>query len=87
MRELSITIDEAELPPSVRGECAKDADGRFYIVINKCLSETERVKTFLHEMLHIYHDDFASEEPVAAIEAARHLELTSPRSEEMKNSV
>ena len=77
MRRLSITIDEAELPLSVRGECAKDADGRFYVLVNKNLPEPEKALAFLHEALHIWHDDFTSEAPVSAIEAARHEELVN----------
>ena len=59
------------LPAHLRGFCVKKDDW-YTIIINESLSQSERLKTFAHEMRHIERDDFYSEEPVDVIERNCH---------------
>lgn len=50
-----------ELPMSVKGFTVLK-DGFFTIVINSNLSELARIRTYKHELQHIYNDDFGKED-------------------------
>lgn len=66
-----ITVRLQPLPAHLRAFCVKKDDW-YTIVINEHLSTSERLKAFTHEMAHIEHDDFYSEESVDVIEERTH---------------
>ena len=49
--------------------------GAYYIAINEDISPDEQAAAFLHECLHVYHNDFSSGKTVQQIESERHREL------------
>lgn len=44
-------------------------------IVESRLPEDDRAAAFLHECLHLWHDDFKAEIPVNALEEERHREL------------
>lgn len=74
-KTFKVSIAEICLPEGVNGASAETAAGEYIVALRKGISETEKAAAFLHEMLHIYHDDFNSGLNVKQIEADRHAEL------------
>lgn len=71
-QRIKLRIVKSPLPPSVHGLSAKDGD-TFIILINGSDGQNEQEKTFIHEMLHIWHGDHdRSPEELQALEAQRH---------------
>ena len=72
MREIKIHLFHEHFPVDGGASmvCTDDS-GVFMVIINADLPEEEQEKAFLHEMLHIYRDDFTrvKTENVQAIEA------------------
>ena len=54
----NLKVIEADLP--VRGCVGRwdESSGEYRIFINKNLSDQEKLEVFLHEMIHLYHEDF-----------------------------
>ena len=74
-RDINITMCRAELPEGFRGICTLKGD-KYIVVLNENLTPAEKVASFLHECLHIYHRDHNNSiTPVDQIEARRHKEL------------
>lgn len=73
MRNISLSIAQQQLP--VPGLVAQKAEDDYTIILNTDLPDTERAAAFLHEMLHIWHNDFASGKSVDQIEQERHVEM------------
>lgn len=73
-RSLSLQIVADKLPPGVNGVSAADG-ARITIIINSGQSEEQQAAAFLHECLHIWHDDHHSSRAAADIEQERHAEL------------
>lgn len=71
MRELNIHLYTEPLPETVRGVVTEN-QGYYIICINNLLSEEEQQQAFIHEMLHIYNNDFNSGDSVQAIEERTH---------------
>ena len=72
VREWHLKVIEADLP--VKGCCCPwDEDFKEYrIFINKNLPDQEKIRTFIHEMLHLYNNDFEQGEDVVSIESRTH---------------
>ena len=71
----NITMKLAALPETVHGVLQQTEKDTYTIFINSDQTDDERAAAFLHECLHIYHNDFASQESADSIEKARHAEL------------
>lgn len=74
-RDISITLYKTELPDTIHGFCRQRKDGKYIIFLNSAEEPAQQTATFLHECLHIYHDDHNSELDATEIEAIRHSEL------------
>lgn len=75
VKEISIKLFRESMPEKVYGLVSENGKNRFFIVVNADLSEDEQAKAFLHECLHIYNDDFNSNQDVNTIEARTHAQL------------
>lgn len=74
MRDITVKIRFANLLDGVRGTAFKVND-KFCVVIDSKLSEDEQAAVFLHEMLHVWHDDASKDCSLARIERERAAEL------------
>ena len=77
-RELKIRLVRSDGPETIHGATAqmRDDTGEKYAVwINSSRTGKCGAATWLHEMLHIYHDDFSDTRPVKEIEKERRSEL------------
>lgn len=59
------------MPGTIRSFVRENPDGSYNVFINECLSEEAREQRLIHELKHIYHDDF-QECNVDEIEDIRH---------------
>jgi len=57
-----------DLPDGANGFITRDADNTNYIIINKSLSESDKLLTLIHEIVHLIRGDLDSEEPREEIE-------------------
>ncbi len=74
-RDINITMGRAKLPEAIRGVSTLKGD-KYIVVLNENMTPAEKVATFLHECLHIYHRDHNNSVwTVDEIEARRHREL------------
>lgn len=59
MKEIKIQLFHEHFPvDSAFGMVCQDNSGAYMIVINADIPKEEQEKAFLHEMTHIYRDDF-----------------------------
>lgn len=75
MKELNITIDKNSFPVSIKGFIVKDDDTTYRIFINDTLDSDDQAAAFLHECLHIWNDDFNSNDSADHIEQRTHKQL------------
>ncbi len=62
-----------DLPYKIKGYVAYKPDEDFYtIILNSRMSYQQNIKTLIHELEHIYYDDFNSLLTATQIEAIRH---------------
>ena len=73
IQPLNIRLAKMELLPGAEGITAKDEQG-YLVVINSMLPEDKQAAAFIHEMLHIWHDDFSGDAPAGQLESYRHAE-------------
>ena len=74
-RDINMTMCRAELPETIRGISTLKGD-KYIVVLNENMTPAEKVASFLHECLHIYHRDHNNSVWTAdEIEARRHREL------------
>ena len=74
MREIKIILEEDRLPSDIHG-MTSERDGVYYVLLN-AEDQTERKEAaFLHELLHIYREDFKSGKTVDEIETEVRKEL------------
>lgn len=73
-RDVDLRIMTAELPVSISG-FSMPKNGKTIVVINEGLTESEQAAAFLHECLHIWHDDHNSQTDADTLERIRHKEL------------
>lgn len=60
MREIKVRLFHEHLPAGAGGMCCLDPKtGEYMVIINADRSREEQVHSFLHEMLHIYNEDFS----------------------------
>jgi len=71
MRTGSLSVHLVNLPCEVRGSYCENSDGTFSVFLNARHSEHRQRKAFLHEMAHIYFDDFQSDTDIDKIETMR----------------
>ena len=61
-------VREVDLPYDVKAMTSPSPDGVYNIYINAKLTYEARRKAYLHELRHIWREDFASDNPVAELE-------------------
>ena len=74
----TITITLRTIPKDVQGIDAatmETGNDQYSIIIGEKQSKQEEAGLFLHEMLHIFYDDFKSDLPVPVLETIRHKQL------------
>ena len=71
---IKLQIIKEAFPGKGQGMIFCDNDD-YTILINSKLSEDEQAAAFLHEALHIWHDDFNSGRSADSIEETRKAEL------------
>ena len=77
-RDITLHVSTAEMPTTVRGVSVPKRGGckdEFLIILNECLSDTEKTAAFLHECLHLWHRDHEAVTDVDLLEKIRHDEL------------
>ena len=76
-KTIKVRIVEAELPELVHGFCIapRGDDDKYVVALNDQDSPDRRAATFLHEMLHIYHNDHRSTRSASEIELLRDEEM------------
>lgn len=74
-RTITIRIKTEQLPESVRGVSVERRPEDYIMLLNGQEDDPETVAAFLHEMLHIYHEDHGRAGGTDGIEAERHEEL------------
>lgn len=72
--ELQLRIVKVPLPASVNGVSTISQDGCYVVAVNSGLAEKEQTDAFIHEMLHIWHQDFETCGSLQHAEADRHQE-------------
>lgn len=65
---LDCWLMERDLPNGANGFITRDADNTYYIIINKRLSENDKMNTLVHEIVHLIRGDLDSESDRAEIE-------------------
>lgn len=71
---IQLTIRRDALPPGIHGAIATTGTNNYIIVTNQQETETQQAAAFLHECLHLFHDDLNGRGSVDEIETARHAE-------------
>lgn len=71
---MTITLILCSLPKA-RACLVSNDDGSYTICVNKSLSREDAKKAVLHEIGHIYGDDFHKKKHATVIEALLHNEL------------
>ena len=74
-REITVRMITADLPECINGMCHMDAPGRYIVVIDSKGTPQQQAAAFLHECLHIWHNDTATTLPADQIEQMRHREI------------
>lgn len=65
----NIFVRIIDMPTSVKGYTALDPDGDYNIYINGRLSKIQQEKTYFHERMHIFRDDFSDKKTIFEAEA------------------
>ena len=71
-RTITISIISQNMPEGINGATIKKASDNYIIFLNDNQNQADITASFIHEMLHIYHDDFNSDMTATEIEAVRH---------------
>ena len=58
-----------DLPKGVKGFITMDGNGTTFIVINSSLSEYEKMRTMMHEIVHLIRGDLDSDKPRYILES------------------
>ena len=66
-----INLQYVKLPYKVKALCVSNPDNSHTIIVNNRLSSEARKEAIIHELEHIKHDDFYSEEDASVIEYQR----------------
>lgn len=73
-RTTTLTITTHELPQGIDAFTLYK-DEQYAIYVNDTLPATEQAAAFLHECLHLWHDDTSADLPADVLENVRHREL------------
>lgn len=74
-RKIELTLQTAALPDGIDAVCQQRGQDQYLMILRNNQTDDEQAASFLHECLHVLHDDFNSSLPVDVIEAQRHAEL------------
>ena len=74
-RKIGIMFKEEKLPGTINGLTVERGKDAYMILLRDDMTETEKAAAFLHEMLHIYHNDHESGKSLDELEKERHAEL------------
>ncbi len=74
MREIVIQVDTTTLSNKIHGFTVSDGHS-YKIWINDILDSDNQAAAFLHEMLHIWNDDFNKDADADHIEKQTHAQL------------
>lgn len=74
-RQITINITNTPLPAGINAALIEAGNDSFIICLNSKMTDDERTAGFLHECLHIYHDDINSNKSANKLEQTRHKEL------------
>ena len=72
-KKIQLSISTANLPESIHGMTLHD--DTFQIWINSNLDADDQAAAFLHEMLHIWNNDFDSKDDADQIEQRTHEQM------------
>lgn len=77
VKKINVQVYRAKMPESIHGTVTEDQAGKHMILINSEDSPDGQACAFLHEMLHLWNDDFnrVAVEGVQAVEARTHRQL------------
>lgn len=79
IRRIDLRLASVQLPETVPGMSREQQAGegreKYVVAINEDLCDLERAAAFIHEMLHIYHNDFQDDRPAFEVEKERRKEL------------
>lgn len=75
MKKITLIIKEGKFPDSVKGATVALDEDTFQIWINDHLDPDEMAAAFLHEMLHVWNDDFDRDENADQVEERTHEQL------------
>lgn len=75
MRLINIQLSEEPLPDDIHGATMEIKENSYLILLNSNSPTPRKTAAFLHEMLHIYRDDYKSTESSAKLETRHHAEL------------
>lgn len=75
-RNVQLTICRDALPPGIHGIITTTGTDNYIIVTNQQETESQQAAAFLHECLHLFHDDLNGSDSADEIEAARHSAIT-----------
>ena len=74
-RTIKMRIFRGDLPADAHGAAMQRDTNDYQILINQHDSRQRQAACFLHECLHIWHNDFESTKSAGQIEAERHAEM------------
>ena len=75
-RKYKLNIITTEMQEGIHGaSMMPEGTKEVTVFINSTMTAAEQAATFLHECLHLWHEDHSSGGDVNAIEAARHAEI------------
>lgn len=77
IKDIHVQVFRGQLPEGAHGFVIDGNQGSFLIMLNSADPEDEQRRAFLHEMLHIYNDDFERvlSEGIQRIETDAHEQL------------
>lgn len=73
--QIIINLRREPLPDGLRSIVKEDAPGKYEIFLNANKGKAEQAAGFIHECLHIYHNDTSSPDDTGEIEQQRRVEL------------
>ena len=74
-RDITIRLVKHKMPDQAGGVIVQEGKESYLIIINDQKSEQEQAAAFLHECLHIWHNDFSTNTNALEVEELRHREL------------
>ena len=74
-RNIEIRVITGLLPDSIHAAATTEGADRYTVVINENATQDEKAAGFLHECLHIWHNDFKEGQQITKLEKQRAAEL------------